>query len=535
MSSSNSGSGSGDFPINITARDVGIDQVITKLNRFADVVKTLDAQIKASMNTMTSYNNLFTNFGRNFNAVNQGFNQGAQGAQRFNQAMQNNVNALRSSQSTLNQLINTQRQNTQATQQATAAQTALTQNIQRMNQTMVQTNAVSAQTLTQLRTLDTTLKALTTAVNQNAAATAANTARLQQHDTILRNVAMNNTRYNATVQQQNAAITQTSANVDKLTASHERSQQAIMSNVRGMTTLFMGFMMVNQSMVDFRLNQESMADLQDKIAETTARHAAAVERFGEESYMAQQALGSLEKAQRAVRYETREMANQIQNQIFLLSMIASNVMMEVLPAFMNWGETMEKLRGGMTRFRDGLAGIPVIFGSFKSGLTDTSAGVIAVTNEMSKFEKAAVRANNAGTTLSNGFSRLGGIIMGGGGMGLMAGLAAAAAGLAVYSTNAGGARDAVNSFGFAVGNLHPLLRMVGETLVGVAGAMGMTGETAGQIDRHFEKAGNAFEDFTDAWHDTLEAMKEDTNAAVAAIGAALDSLGQHGGDRKSVV
>lgn len=50
MSSRNSGSGSnssrslGDFPITITAGDVGIDQYITKLTRFADAIKTLDAK-----------------------------------------------------------------------------------------------------------------------------------------------------------------------------------------------------------------------------------------------------------------------------------------------------------------------------------------------------------------------------------------------------------------------------------------------------------------------------------------------------------
>lgn len=109
-SSGNSGISSGDFPINIIAKDVGIDQSITKLTRSADVSENLDSQFKASMNSMSAYNNLFTNFGRNFSTLNQGFNQGAAGANQFNQSIQNNVNTIRNGQTALTAYMNTQKQ-----------------------------------------------------------------------------------------------------------------------------------------------------------------------------------------------------------------------------------------------------------------------------------------------------------------------------------------------------------------------------------------------------------------------------------------
>jgi hypothetical protein len=375
------------------------------------------------------------------------------------------------------------------------------------------------------KTIDLNQKAATASINQNTAALGANTQRMQQNDAASRSSVASQQSLTNALKQQSAAIAETTANVDKLATSQQRSQQQTMGMVRGFTTLFMGTMMVNQSMTDWRLNLESMEDLQEKIATATERHAQAVARFGEESYMAQQALGSLEKAQRAVRYEQREMANQIQNQIFLLSMIASNIVMEAIPAFQNWGETTERIRGGFERLRGGITSMMTIFPAFTSGFRDMEGGAIAVTKEMSKYEKAVFRAHNAGLAFGGGLSRIGGFLMGGGGIGLMAGLAAATIGLAMYSTNTLGARDAVNQFGVTVGGLHPVLKGLGDGLVGIAGSLGITGESAIQTRGHFSDMHEAFDDAASGWKKTVDSMIKDSNRLVSEIGKALGLLG----------
>jgi hypothetical protein len=181
----------------------------------------------------------------------------------------------------------------------------------------------------------------------------------------------------AALNQQNAALVQTTANVNKLAQSQAQSQQQTLSMVRGMSTMFMGFMMLNQSMTDYRLNQESMADLNAKLEEGQDRYNRMVERFGENSYMANQAQDALLKTERAIRYETREMANQIQNQIFLMAMIAQNVLSDAIPAFMKWGETSQKLGSIFDKLGGGIKtfGSAIIGGN--KGVTDSMANMAA--------------------------------------------------------------------------------------------------------------------------------------------------------------
>src|SRR5688572_13990842 len=124
-----------------------------------------------------------------------------------------------------------------------------------------------------------------------------------------------------------------------------------------------------------------------------------VERFGENSYMATQALGTWEKAERAIRYETREMANQIQNQIFLTAMIAQNIMSDAVPAFMKWGETSAKLKEIFT-------GLGASFGRFGSSFSAGIKGTQNMKKETDLLTTSILATSAAMSVLPSSLDRL---------------------------------------------------------------------------------------------------------------------------------
>jgi hypothetical protein len=83
-------------------------------------------------------------------------------------------------------------------------------------------------------------------------------------------------------------------------------------------------------------------------------------------------------------------------------------------------------------------------------------------------------------------------------------IAAITAGIAVYATNAFGARDAANQFGATLGNSLQIFKPFGELLVGIAGKLGLTGESADQVAIHFEKASQGFANMSTLWHNTIQ-------------------------------
>ena len=85
-------------------------------------------------------------------------------------------------------------------------------------------------------------------------------------------------------------------------------------------------------------------------------------------------------------------------------------------------------------------------------------------------------------------------------------IAAVTAGIAAYATNAFGARDAANEFGASLGNTLQIFKPFGELLVGIAGKLGLTGESADQVAIHFEKAGQGFANMSTLWHNTIQGL-----------------------------
>lgn len=418
--------------------------------------------------------------------------------------------------------------------------------IRRNNTSLNQGSANATRYSAIFKTIDASLKSTTASLNQNTSAIAANTAKLQQHDQVSRNAIAGSRQYQSALMAENSALaTNVKAHNDASTA-RERTNQTIISQARGASTMVLSFAMLNSAMTDYRINQESMADINQKVTDAQDRLNAALARFGEGSFQAEQAASALEKAERGLRFELREQQNQLNNMLFLYILIGQEIVSNAVPALLNLGNTITRVRTGWATFSSTLAGIPAVFGAFARGadrsadavsrlektVTPTNRGISILSSgfytgsgSADRFSNAITKAENAGNKFRSGLSKLSGFIGGAGGGAIGAGLIAAGVGLALYSANTNGARDAVNEFGVSIGSLHPVLKGIGDGLVGVAGSLGLTGETATQTKGHFEDMNKAFDDAGAGWHAMVQGMLEDGNAFIQMAGMMAQAVG----------
>ncbi|MDR4490791.1 MAG: hypothetical protein R2685_07805 [Candidatus Nitrosocosmicus sp.] len=517
MSSSNSGSkGSGDFPITITARDVGIDQSISKLTRFADVIKTLDSQIKAFLTSMNSYQNLFNSFGRNFNTVNQGFNQGAQGAQRFNQAMQQNVNTLRQGQTTLNQFMNAQKQTVSTTQQASAAETNLTQNTQRMNQAFAQTSATLGRAQGQMMNL-----------NRNA----------QQTANTMRNATANTRMYDEAIFENNNALNHNNMATESHTKSTKNNTDAIINNMRHISALGMGFMMLSNTMSDSQLVQENIAMQEERLAEAHKRTAEALKEHGKASTQYQQAAQSESKIERGLAFERREATAQQHNMLFMQAMIASEIMSSAVPALLRYKETANQVSGAFKKLKTAMTatnvekaftGLSNALSAIPGKLRTTVMGAEAVGGAMANAEIYTARTTKQMGALSTVQPAVAG-----GFRGILAAaspflFAIVGIGLALVAIASDfmGVRTSLEQFGLQLGTTVPVLYPFLEGIQGIGAALGLTGESAEEAKKHFDNAGRGFANIGTLWNDTVADMQSSNNRLVSSMGDLASTLGR---------
>lgn len=184
--------------------------------------------------------------------------------------------------------------------------------------------------------------------------------------------------------------------------------------------------------------------------------------------------------------------------------------------------------------------IPVVtdaegkFKSFGASIDQTSPYFTRLSREMDKTQTSSSRVVNAANAMRGGFTRLGGVIGAGiggaGGTGLIGGMIAIAAATALYGTNAMGSRDAINDFGAAVGKTVPALRPVGDLLIGIAGSLGLTGETALQTKEHFDQAAQGFASYGDQWKTMVDKMISSNDLLESSLGRILDQLGKFSKD-----
>ena len=441
-----------------------------------------------------------------------------------------------------------------------------------MNAGVASANAYSAI----FRTIPAAVQAGTAALNANTAALTQNTARAQQYGAVMKNVTSSTAAQGAAFTSLNNALATHTKASDQATTSTERRNQAIIQNARGMSTLVLSFAMLNSAATDYRINQESMADITQKVTDAKERLAEALEKYGEGSFKAEQAADALAKAERGLRFELREQQNQLNNMLFLYILIGQEIASNAVPAFLRWGETVDRLRGGFNSFvgllgraRGGISEFSTTLvggtapltlyserlrqmptdidmvttsqGRFRQEIMNSdgtirqhaglvgglSEGYYLYNSSLRDTERSQSKASAAADKLRGGFTRISGVLGGAGGTaGLLGGMAALAIGTALYASNAGGARDAINSLGVGIGAMNPLLATAGNLLVGVAGAMGLTGESASQVDHHFKKAAQSFDELTTNWHNALETMQNDTNVMVSVIGNAINGLSE---------
>lgn len=113
-------------------------------------------------------------------------------------------------------------------------------------------------------------------------------------------------------------------------------------------------------------------------------------------------------------------------------------------------------------------------------------------------------------------------------------LIAAAAAVVLYGTNTFGARDAVNAFGVSIGKTNPVLKTLGDLGVTVAGAIGLTGESADKTRGHFDQLTKDFDTLATGWHNTIALMQQSDNQLVRDVANTIvnvtDAFGKLGTD-----
>ena len=171
-----------------------------------------------------------------------------------------------------------------------------------------------------------------------------------------------------------------------------------------------------------------------------------------------------------------------------------------------------------------LAGGVVTIKTFADALKKTAPAAAAVsssTDEVAGALAAAGGAAAASTGRFGGLTKVIGGVAGAIGLGvgafvaLVAAVAAAGVAIVAYGTNFMGFRDIVNDVGKSIGDLHPILKIAGDGLVGLAGTLGLTGETAAETKGHFIDMALGIKEQSDiastAWHDSLALMQQSNN------------------------
>lgn len=515
MSSRGGGSGSGnsrgEFPINIVAKDVGLDQAITKVTRFADVIKTLDQQFRASLSSMTAYNNMFTNFGRNFTTLNQGFNQGAQGAQRFNQAMQQNVNTLRAGQTTLTQFMNTQRQTAQTAQQASASQATLTQNTMRLNQAFSQTAATLGNAQGQLMRY-----------NQTA----------QTISSTMRNATANTFMFKDSTDQSNQSLRESASAADTASGGFNRVGEAIGGAFRSGMNLFLSFTMLRMAMQESVGMQEMLATQQAKVNELTEAANEAIAEYGENSKEANKAIKARDEALRGLSYTQRNANMAAGDASFFIIMMATNILSMLIPALTNLQKTQENVRKGWEIFSGIITSLPSKFSGLTAAMGLTTAATTAQTGALTTAGAAATRTTvqmgalstvqmtTTGTTgaltaalgfltsaaniAANAFRALWVAITGPVGLLVIGVITAITTAVALLRDNTFGVRDALNELGVRLGEMVPALKGPLELIKGIAGAIGVSGEETEEWSAALSRAFTEINATMDPFFDSLE-------------------------------
>jgi len=405
-------------------------------------------------------------------------------------------------------------------------------------------------------------------VQANTATTTLNKS-LQQEATASADAITNTTRYasvlkDVSIAEMGAAegATNLGASQTNTTNVNKGMTDSIIRGTKEISAMGMGFMMLTNTMSDSTLVHENIAMQTEKVHEAQAKLNEMTAQYGPKSKQAMDAANSLAQAQRGLAFEQREATAQQHNMMFMQAMIASEIMSAVIPAVLKYQESIAKLKEVVAAFQSGIAKVPAVM----DRLTSTFQTVANVSNLLpDRFNKSRVAAQTLESAVVSGSGKaelysgalnaLGGALQGrtkdfsavktqtmeaekgflGGRLASISlagalvplGIAAVAGGiaLAAYATNAFGFRDAINAAGVAIGNAVPILKPLLEGLQGIAGQLGLTGESADQVAGHFKNMTNGFNNMSTLWNDTVAGMQSSNNILVKSMGDTAAVLG----------
>src|SRR5580765_20085 len=161
--------------------------------------------------------------------------------------------------------------------------------------------------------------------------------------------------------------------------------------------------------------------------------------------------------------------------------------------------------------KNGMKDITGAFADAAMGAGGMSPFLKEAEKDVAKLGEGALQGATKTGILGTAFTGLSTIAK----VGVVGAIVAVVAALVMYGTNAFGARDAVNAFGKSLGDTNPILKSLGDTLVGLAGVFGLTGESATQTANHFKKAS---QDMSTWWNDSIADMQASNDTLVSNLG-----------------
>ena len=349
------------------------------------------------------------------------------------------------------------------------------------------------------------------------------------------------------------------------TGALKQHSQEITNYISRSAGMFISIVGLNQAVEESVGMQQAAGEAAARLSEAEANLAAVKADSSSTTRELTAATKEVADAKKAETVITRNAAFAYSDQLYFVALLATELSGVLVSALRNGAQTMEVMRTAATALTGAFTslgtGTGTFFKTFATGtktLDKSATGFINVAdstkkstaafkehvgvagplgglyttlgNSTTKLTEEHGKAYTAATRLRGGFASLGSAIgsAGGGGAGLLAGFAALAVGMALYSTNVGGARDRLNEFGVSVGQAVPALKPFGDALMGILGTFELTGETALQTKEHFAEAAKGFDSWGSQWNSMVQGMMADNSALIQSLGFVLEKFGEFG-------
>ena len=486
------------------------------------------SQIDAFTKSLQALSNikLTGNVGPVFNELNSQLKTGKTSADAFTSSitkvgtatgqMGNNVKQAVSSVTTLDaeiKKLQSDNAKTAASLDATAA------SLTRQSAGFKANAAAATANAAELKKVVTTNEQVGTSATSAAAQTARIKAQLEASGAAAAANAAEGRKVVTTNEQIAASATQVGSSMNLSRGAMKAGAQEMTNYISRAAGMFISVVGLTQAVQESVGMQEASTEAQANAAQAHAKYNALLESGTATQKELTKAKEEMAKADRAQTVITRNAAFAYSDQLYFVSLLGVELVSVLIPAYTRLRKAQaDALASGTT-----LNALDLLTGKFKGLGAAISAGFSGTTlvgfeNFTGKLQKsisptekfvASVKGIAPGMATAIPVSSRFGIALGTVARGLLIAspvIAAVTAGIAAYATNAFGARDAANQFGASIGNTLQIFKPFGELLVGIAGKLGLTGESADQVAIHFEKAGQGFANMSTLWHNTIQGL-----------------------------